>query len=180
MTQETSHHSSILRIGAWRVDPALCEISKDGNTLKLEPREMQLLLYLAARPGRVVSVEQLLEHVWSGGVVTSSSVYQAVASLRRLLGDDTREPTYIANVPRRGYRLVASVTEWADAPDGAAEQGPQPVVPPAGATVPRTVPRTVAGTGAADGSRARRAALVLSVVLLAVLGYIAVDKLWLS
>jgi DNA-binding response OmpR family regulator len=67
MTETTSHHSSILRIGAWRVDPALCEISKDGNTLKLEPREMQLLLYLAARPGRVVSVEQLLEHVWSGG-----------------------------------------------------------------------------------------------------------------
>jgi TolB-like protein/DNA-binding winged helix-turn-helix (wHTH) protein/Tfp pilus assembly protein PilF len=162
MTQETSQHSAILRIGAWRVDPALCEISKDGNTLKLEPREMQLLLYLAARPGRVVSVEQLLEQVWSGVVVTSSSVYQAVASLRRSLGDDTREPTYIANVPRRGYRLVAPVAEWVDAPAGAA------------------VPRAVADTGAAAGSRARRAAVVLSVVLLAALGYIALDKLWLS
>jgi TolB-like protein/DNA-binding winged helix-turn-helix (wHTH) protein/Tfp pilus assembly protein PilF len=176
MTQETSQHSAISRIGAWRVDPALCEISKDGNTLKLEPREMQLLLYLAARPGRVVSVEQLLEQVWSGVVVTSSSVYQAVASLRRSLGDDTREPTYIANVPRRGYRLVAPVTEWVDAPDRAAEPVPQPAVPPAGAAVPRAV----ADTGAAAGSRARRAAVVLSVVLLAALGYIALDKLWLS
>jgi TolB-like protein/DNA-binding winged helix-turn-helix (wHTH) protein/Tfp pilus assembly protein PilF len=174
MTETTSHHSSILRIGAWRVDPALCEISKDGNTLKLEPREMQLLLYLAARPGRVVSVEQLLEHVWSGVVVTSSSVYQAVASLRRLLGDDTREPTYIANVPRRGYRLMAPVTEWVDPADGAAEQAPQPAIPPGGAAAPRAV----AGTAAADGSRARRAAVVLSVVLLAALGYIALDKLW--
>jgi len=176
MTQETSHHSSILRIGTWRVDPALCEISKDGNTLKLEPREMQLLMYLAARPGRVVSVEQLLEHVWSGVVVTSSSVYQAVASLRRLLGDDTREPTYIANVPRRGYRLVAPVTEWVDAPDGVAEQVPPPAVAPDGVTAPRAV----AGTGAAGGPRARRAAVVLSVVLLAALGYIALDKLWLA
>jgi TolB-like protein/DNA-binding winged helix-turn-helix (wHTH) protein/Tfp pilus assembly protein PilF len=182
MTQETSHHSSILRIGAWRVDPALCEISKDGNTLKLEPREMQLLVYLAARPGRVVSVEQLLEHVWSGVVVTSSSVYQAVASLRRLLGDDTREPTYIANVPRRGYRLVAPVTEWIDAPDGAAEQIPQPAVPTPGAAAARAVAGTGAAgaPGAAGGPRARRAAVVLSGVLLAALGYIALDKLWLA
>jgi len=170
MTQATSHDSSVLRIGTWRVDPALCEISRDGNTLKLEPREMQLLVYLAEHAGRVVSVEQLLEQVWSGVVVTSSSVYQAVASLRRLLGDDTREPTYIANVPRRGYRLVAPVTAWVDAPDGAAEQVSQPGVPAGAAAVLR----------AAAGSRARRAAVVLSVVLVAALGYIAVDKLWLS
>lgn len=168
MTQATSHDPSILRIGAWRVDPALCEISKDGNTLKLEPREMQLLVYLAAHAGRVVSVEQLLEKVWTGVVVTSGSVYQAVASLRRLLGDDTREPTHIANVPRRGYRLVAPVTAWVDAPDGPAVRDPQ-LVPPEGAPVPRTA-----------GSRAWRTAVILSIVLLAALGYIALDKLWLS
>ena len=168
MTQATSQDSSILRIGTWRVDPALCEISRDGNTLKLEPREMQLLVYLAEHAGRVVSVEQLLEQVWTGVVVTSSSVYQAVASLRRLLGDDTREPTYIANVPRRGYRLVAPVTAWVDAPDGPAERVPQPVVPPVGGTVPSA------------GPHAKRAAVVLFVVLLAALGYIALDKLWLS
>jgi TolB-like protein/DNA-binding winged helix-turn-helix (wHTH) protein/Flp pilus assembly protein TadD len=170
MTLATSQDSPILRIGTWRVDPALCEIWRDGSTLKLEPREMQLLVYLAEHAGRVVSVEQLLDEVWTGVVVTSSSVYQAVASLRRLLGDDTREPTYIANVPRRGYRLVASVTAWVDVPEGTAEQVPQPVAPPGGVTVP----------GAAAGSRARRAAVVLSVVLLAALGYIALDKLWLS
>jgi transcriptional activator of cad operon len=45
-------------------------------------------------------------------VVTPDSVYQAVASLRRLLGDDPKQPTYIATVPRLGYRMVASVTPW--------------------------------------------------------------------
>ncbi len=106
--------SSALRIGAWRVDPALDEISKDGNTVKLERRAMQLLLCLAEHAGQVVSVEKLLDKVWAGVVVTPDSVYHAVAALRRMLGDNTKEPTYIANVPRRGYRLVAPVVPWID------------------------------------------------------------------
>jgi transcriptional activator of cad operon len=109
--------SSSLRIGAWRVDPALDQISKDDNTVKLERRAMQLLLCLAEHAGQVLSVEQLLDQVWAGVVVTPDSVYHAVAALRRILGDDPKEPTYIANVPRRGYRLVARVAPWADASD---------------------------------------------------------------
>ncbi len=60
----TPMDSSSLRIGAWRVDPALDQISKDGNTVKLERRAMQLLLCLAEHAGQVVSVEQLLDQVW--------------------------------------------------------------------------------------------------------------------
>ena len=101
--------SSSLRIGAWRVDPALDQISKDGSTVKLERRAMQLLLYLAEHAGQTVSVEQLLDQVWTGVVVTPDSVYHAVAALRRTLGDDSHDPIYIANVPRRGYRLIAPV-----------------------------------------------------------------------
>lgn len=73
---------------------------------------MRLLLCLAERRGEVVSVDELLAHVWSGVVVTPDSVYQTVASLRRTLGDDSRRPTYIATVPRLGYRLVAPVGPW--------------------------------------------------------------------
>ena len=108
--------SPAIRIGAWRVDPALDEVSKDGTTVKLERRAMQLLLCLAKHADQVVSVEQLLDEVWAGVVVTPDSVYHAVAALRRLLGDDTKLPTYIANVPRRGYRLIAPVAPWVDAP----------------------------------------------------------------
>lgn len=105
-----------LRIGAWRVDPALDEVSRDGEEVKLEPRTMRLLLCLAENAGKVVSVQDLLDKVWADVVVTPDSVYQSVATLRRTLGDDTRDPTYIANVPRRGYRMVASVEPWAAAP----------------------------------------------------------------
>jgi TolB-like protein/DNA-binding winged helix-turn-helix (wHTH) protein len=77
---------------------------------------MRLLPYLAERPGEVVSIDDLLNQVWSGVVVSSDSVYQAVASLRRLLGDDPKQPSYIATVPRLGYRMVATVSPWAAEP----------------------------------------------------------------
>jgi TolB-like protein/DNA-binding winged helix-turn-helix (wHTH) protein len=170
MTPTTSKDPLILRIGAWRVDPALDEMSKDGNTVKLERRAMQLLMCLAKHSGQVVSVEQLLDQVWTGVVVTQGSVYQTVASLRRLLGDDANEPAYIANVPRRGYRLVAPVTAWVEAPEIAVEHSPGPAVEPGRAT------RAVA----TSGSSGRRTAIVLSIALLGALGYLAVDKFWLS
>jgi TolB-like protein/DNA-binding winged helix-turn-helix (wHTH) protein/Flp pilus assembly protein TadD len=169
MTPTSSKDAPILRIGPWRVDPALDEMSKDGNTVKLERREMQLLMCLAEHAGQVVSVEQLLDQVWTGVVVTSGSVYQAVASLRRLLGDDTREPTYIANVPRRGYRLVAPVAPWVEAPTPTLENSPAPAV----------VRAPVTRAGATAGSLRRRASIVLSVALLGALSYLVVDKFWL-
>jgi transcriptional activator of cad operon len=78
---------------------------------------MQLLLCLAQHAGEVLSVDQLLDRVWSGVVVTPDSVYQTVASLRRTLGDDAKEPTYIANIPPLGYRLVAPVGPWDEVPE---------------------------------------------------------------
>ena len=103
-----------LRIGAWRVDPAFDEISRDGTSVKLEPRTMRLLICLAEHAGQVVSVEKLLDVVWTGVVVTPNSVYQAVAELRRVLSDDPKEPSHIVNVLRRGYCLVAPVAPWVD------------------------------------------------------------------
>jgi TolB-like protein/DNA-binding winged helix-turn-helix (wHTH) protein/Flp pilus assembly protein TadD len=109
-----------LRIGAWRVDPLLDEVSCDGEGVKLEPRTMRLLLCLAENAGQVVSVQELLDKVWADVIVTPDSVYQSVATLRRTLGDDIKAPTYIANVPRRGYRMIATVEPWVAAPNDSA------------------------------------------------------------
>jgi transcriptional activator of cad operon len=97
------------RIGVWRVDPLAGSIAREGETVRLEARTMRLLVYLAEHAGEVVSIDTLLKEVWAGVIVTSDSVYQAVASLRRVLGDDPKQPVYIATVPRLGYRLVAAV-----------------------------------------------------------------------
>jgi transcriptional activator of cad operon len=77
---------------------------------------MQLLICLAEHAGEVVSVEQLLDEVWKDAIVTPDSVYQAVAGLRSVLGDDPKNPSFIVDVVRRGYCLVAPVTPWVDAP----------------------------------------------------------------
>lgn len=101
------------RIGDWQVNPTAGQISqttRNGETVRLEARTMRLLVYLAERAGDVVSIDDMLKDVWSGVIVTSDSVYQAVASLRRELGDDPKQPRYIATVPRLGYKMIATVT----------------------------------------------------------------------
>ncbi|MGB2899198.1 MAG: winged helix-turn-helix domain-containing protein [Candidatus Acidiferrum sp.] len=103
-----------LRIGDWCVNPTSGQISRDGETARVEVRTMRLLLCLAEHAGEVVSIDDLLNQVWTDVIVAPDSVYQAVTSLRRLLGDDPKQPTYIATVPRLGYRMVATVGPWAD------------------------------------------------------------------
>jgi TolB-like protein/DNA-binding winged helix-turn-helix (wHTH) protein/cytochrome c-type biogenesis protein CcmH/NrfG len=121
--------SEAFRIGPWRIDPALDEISRDGTTVKLEPRTMRVLVCLAERAGEVVSVNQLLDTVWKDLVVTQYSVYQAIAVLRRALGDDPKNPAYIANVARRGYRLISPVDIETKLPPAVAQTEPSPELP---------------------------------------------------
>src|ERR1700743_1756523 len=104
-----------LLIGDWLIDPASSEISRNAQTTRLDMRAMRLLLCLADRPGDVVSIEELLNRGWGDVIVSSDSVYQAMTSLRRQLGDDAKQPTYIETVPRLGYRMVAKVRPWQDA-----------------------------------------------------------------
>lgn len=111
-------HASVekIRVGDWTVDPELGQMTQGDKTVRLEPRTLRLLLCLAGRAGKVVSADELLAEVWPGVIVTPDSVYQAIASLRRLLGDDPKTSPYIVTVPRKGYRLVAAVDACAVAP----------------------------------------------------------------
>jgi transcriptional activator of cad operon len=111
-----------LRIGDWRVDPTAGQIVRGGEAVRVEARTLRLLLDLAEHAGQVVSIDDLLDRVWAGVTVTPDSVYQAVALLRRQLGDDPRRPRYIATVPRLGYRLVAEVAPWREDEDPVASR----------------------------------------------------------
>ena len=106
--------SQTFRVGDWRVDARAGELTRGGETARLDVRAMQLLQCLAERAGEVVSIDELLDKVWAGVTVSQDSVYQAVAGLRRQLGDDPKEPKYIATVPRLGYRMVAKVSPWTE------------------------------------------------------------------
>jgi DNA-binding winged helix-turn-helix (wHTH) protein/TolB-like protein len=98
-----------LLVGEWAVEPALNQLSAAGKTLKLEPKAMAVLVYLASRPGQVVSREALLSAIWPGVLVGDDSLTQVVIKLRKALGDIPEKPAYIQTISKGGYRLVAPV-----------------------------------------------------------------------
>jgi transcriptional activator of cad operon len=104
----------MLRVGDWCVNPSAGQISRAGEISRVEARTMRLLVCLADHAGDVVSIDDLLDEVWADVIVAPDSVYQAVTSLRRLLGDDPKQPSYIETVPRLGYRMVATISPWTD------------------------------------------------------------------
>jgi TolB-like protein/DNA-binding winged helix-turn-helix (wHTH) protein/Flp pilus assembly protein TadD len=130
----TLESSSVVQIGEWIIHPTLDSISRATETQKLEPRAMRLLMCLANSAGEVVSIERLLAEVWAGVIVGPASVYEAVSQLRKILGDVDAQPTYIATVPRKGYRLIASVQRAAASADR-----PQPPVMPGSPATSRRV-----------------------------------------
>jgi TolB-like protein/DNA-binding winged helix-turn-helix (wHTH) protein len=107
-------NTTTLRIGEWCVNPSSGEISRNGEAARVEARTMRLLVFLAEHAGEVMSIDALLNEVWPDVAVAPDSVYQAVTSLRRLLGDDPKHPTYVETIPRLGYRMVATVSPWPD------------------------------------------------------------------
>ena len=119
--------SASFRVGDWVVVPARDLLVRGDEQVKIEPRSMDVLRRLAREPGTVVSQAELEADVWAGVIVTSQSVYQAIAQLRRVLGDSPREPQYIETVPRRGYRLFAPVSPLEPEP-AAAIDAPSPAV----------------------------------------------------
>ena len=96
-----------LRIGDWLADREANELRRGAETVRIEPKAMELLAALAARAGEVVSRETLLAEVWPGVVVGDEALTQAIIKLRRALGDDPKKPVYIETISKRGYRLIA-------------------------------------------------------------------------
>lgn len=84
-------------------------LSKGDEILRLEPRSMEVLLYLASRPGEVVTREELEQEVWRGAIVGYDAITNTVIKLRKALGDSARDPEFIATIPKRGYQLIAEV-----------------------------------------------------------------------
>jgi TolB-like protein/DNA-binding winged helix-turn-helix (wHTH) protein len=101
--------SPVIHIGEWQVFPDLDRLRGGDGDVALAPKEMDLLIYLAGHCGEVVSVDQIIEHVWQGAHLGDDTVYVTVSHLRRALGDNARVPTYIETIPKRGYRLIADV-----------------------------------------------------------------------
>jgi TolB-like protein/DNA-binding winged helix-turn-helix (wHTH) protein/Tfp pilus assembly protein PilF len=108
-TNRTNYHS--FRVGDWNVEPAAGQISRGGTRVKLEPKVMEVLIYLASRQGDLVTRDDLERDVWKGAIVGYDSITSPIIKLRKALTDDARKPRYITTVPKRGYRLIAAVQD---------------------------------------------------------------------
>jgi TolB-like protein/DNA-binding winged helix-turn-helix (wHTH) protein/Tfp pilus assembly protein PilF len=93
------------------VDPERNELRRGEEVQRLEPKVIEVLAHLAARPDRVVPRDELLAAVWPGVVVGDDALTQAIIKLRKALGDDAHRPKYIETISKRGYRLLAKVTD---------------------------------------------------------------------
>ncbi|MCK5378831.1 MAG: winged helix-turn-helix domain-containing protein, partial [Acidobacteria bacterium] len=93
------------------VQPELNRVSADGEEVQLEPRGMDLLVFLAEHAGEVMSRQDILDAVWQQDFVGDTTLSSAIAVLRRTLDDDARDPRYIETIAKRGYRLVAEVVD---------------------------------------------------------------------
>jgi len=105
---DTSFRSPF-RVGEWSADPDTGRLHRQGAEVKLEPKVMHLLQYLAQNQGKVISREELESEIWAGTIVGYDAISSSVTKLRKALGDTTRNPQYLETVSKRGYRLIAKV-----------------------------------------------------------------------
>lgn len=97
------------RFGEWQVNPALNCIEAGGQARQLEPRVMDVLLYLCQRQGEVVSAQQLLQGCWGAAGSGQNPIHKAITQLRKAFSDSSAAPRYIETIHKRGYRTVAPV-----------------------------------------------------------------------
>ena len=99
-----------LIIGEYTFDSMQQSLIKEDNLYTLEPKCMQVLSYLIEQQPRIVSLEELHNNVWENQIVTDTAVRRVISKLRVTLNDnDTKNPTYIKSVMKRGYQLIAEV-----------------------------------------------------------------------
>src|SRR6476660_6115329 len=99
-----------LQFGDFRLDVAERRLLRDGRPVPLEPKAFDVLAALAARPGRLMTKDELLKEVWPDSFVEESNLAYHVFALRRALGETANGESYVETVPRHGYRFIASVT----------------------------------------------------------------------
>jgi TolB-like protein/DNA-binding winged helix-turn-helix (wHTH) protein len=109
-----------VRFGRFEFDPLTGGLTRDGVAIRLQPQPARVLALLVARPGNLVTREEIRGHVWGSDTYVDfeRGLNFCVAQIRSALGDSADSPRYVETVPKRGYRFIAPVSE-AGTPAGA-------------------------------------------------------------
>jgi pimeloyl-ACP methyl ester carboxylesterase/DNA-binding winged helix-turn-helix (wHTH) protein len=111
-----------LHFAGWTLNLARLSLEGEGREISLRPKSFEVLRYLAANPGRVVTKDELIGTVWSGTFVTDDSLVQCIKDIREAICDQERR--IVKTLPRRGYLFAAVVTDGATSPISADSVSP--------------------------------------------------------
>src|SRR3984957_12937259 len=99
----------VYRFDDVQIDVQDFRLFKAGNPVLVEPKALNLLIFLVENRSRLIERRELIQAVWGDAFVTDHVLNRAIGQLRKLLSDDSKVPRYIETVPTRGYRFIANV-----------------------------------------------------------------------
>jgi tetratricopeptide (TPR) repeat protein/DNA-binding winged helix-turn-helix (wHTH) protein/TolB-like protein len=102
----------VYRFADVEIDAPRGLLKRAGQEIHLRQQTLQVLLYLLERRERLVTKEELFEHIWEGAAVTDNALLQCIFDIRRSLGDDSRRPRFVKTFPKVGYRFIGPVDEF--------------------------------------------------------------------
>ena len=91
----------------YHLDPSEHRLLKNGQVIPLMPKAFETLRLLVENAGHLLEKERLMETVWADAFVEEGNLAYTIRLLRKTLGDDATSPSFIENIPRRGYRFIA-------------------------------------------------------------------------
>jgi predicted ATPase len=106
----------------FRLDTVNGCLWRNGSQITLPPKPFAVLRYLVENPGRVISHDELLDALWPETFVQPQVLRTYMLELRKVLGDDADQPRFIQTLPKRGYRFVAPVSQYAGTASAAARK----------------------------------------------------------
>jgi len=101
----------MIKIGSYILDQEEMTLSCDDDSIKLEPKVLEVLTYFYQNENRYISIAELHENVWQDRCVSDAAVRRAIGKLRTLFNDDHKTPKYIQSLPKRGYKLICQTSE---------------------------------------------------------------------
>jgi TolB-like protein len=122
------------------LDPERRELTLRGQVVTVGPQVFDLLLQLVSNRDRVVSKDDLLKSVWSGRIVSESTITSHINAVRKAIGDTGEEQRLVRTVPRKGYRFVGGIKVDEN---GEARQADWPVIIETAPVDPKEMPPPV-------------------------------------
>jgi TolB-like protein/DNA-binding winged helix-turn-helix (wHTH) protein/Tfp pilus assembly protein PilF len=110
--KQARNSAEVIRFGVFEADTVTGELRKHGLRIKLQEQPFQVLSLLLARPGELVTREELRLKLWPADTFVDfeHGLNKTINKLREALSDDRETPRYIETLPRRGYRFIATVS----------------------------------------------------------------------